>query len=457
MSDQDNALDNFLAWQAETVRENAFECTPISFDESREWHFDNGRLRHRTGCWFFIAGVEAESRHPGLHGRQQLIMIQRQIAINGFLIRSTPRGVEALFQGRAEPGNIGGMQLAPTVQSTESDYKRVHGGKHTPFIEYFLEPHAGDTLLDELQSEEGTRYLGKYNRNIVRRVRDDVPVPHGFRWYDLAAIRQFAVSSNVLNTDARSVLASANWEALANEAGPFADHPPGSFGGELRASYEARGHESHQGAIDTLRWLAQLRAAAGLQVQILPLHELRNWIIEPDAIRDKHVEKGFRARQFRVVALSREVKSWDQPLIDSSGVGRLTLVLQERGGILRLLAKASYEIGYLEGVQISSSIAIPPGSSGAENDDAVERRLVDLISDGTLVPLRHRCRQSEEGGRFYQDENDYEIVVIDPSVTLPESETYRWLTLAQVRELMKIPGVFSIEFRGVLALLLAYL
>ena len=42
-----------------------------------------------------------------------------------------------------------------------------------------------------------------------------------------------------------------------------------------------------------------------------------------------------------------------------------TLVLQQRGGLLHILAKASYEIGYQEGVQLSSSIAIAPGSAGA--------------------------------------------------------------------------------------------
>jgi oxidase EvaA len=205
-----------------------------------------------------------------------------------------------------------------------------------------------------------------------------------------------------------------------------------------------------------LAWLTRLRAWAGLHAQIVPISQLKNWMTEPEAIREIENHHGFSARQFRVVATGREVKSWDQPLIASSGPGRLSLVFQERDGVLQVLAQASYEIGFLEGAQLSTSICIPPGSL-VRHDDPIGEALVGVIAEGKRALLLHRCRQSEEGGRFYQEENDYEIVWLDPSVQLPRSDDYRWMTLAQVRDLIRIPGIFSIEFRGVLALLLSYL
>jgi len=441
-------------WQAQSVKDNAFDCVPINFEDSAEWRFEGGQLRHRTGGWFSVAGIRSEARHPLLNGRQQLIILQRQIAINGFLVQTGAAGVKLLFQGRVEPGNIHGMQLAPTVQSTESNYKRLHGGKATPFVEFFLDPTLGEILFDELQSEEATRYFGKYNRNIMVRLTSPPPAPDGFRWYDMEAIRRFVVYSNVLNTDARSVLASANWDVLAGEARPFTHHPAGSFGAELRASYDAP--LQHADALDTLAWLTRLRVRTGLHSQILPIDALENWVIERNRIREVQADLGFQVRQFKVIALGREVGFWDQPLIDSFGVGRLTLVCQQRAGMLRFLVKASHEIGFLEGVQLGASIFIPPGRT-EKNGDAVEQRLLEAVSDDRKATLLHRCRQSEEGGRFYQDEVDYEMVLLDPSVTLPEPEDYRWLTLSEIRELIAIPGVFSMEFRGVLALLLAYL
>jgi oxidase EvaA len=178
--------------------------------------------------------------------------------------------------------------------------------------------------------------------------------------------------------------------------------------------------------------------------------------LEPGVIREREREHGFCARQFAIHAAGREVTSWDQPLIDSDGVGRLVLAMQERGGVLRLLVKASHEIGFLEGVQRAASLTIPPGASPRE-DDRVEAVLLELLADGRRSRLVTRCRQSEEGGRFDRDENDYGIVVLDPAARLPESPLYRRVTLAQVRRLIPIPGTFSMEFRGVLALLLGYL
>lgn len=453
--DQADPISDFRQWQQKVLSENEFDCKPISFGESRQWLFENGELRHQTGGWFSIAGVAAEARHPHLHGQSQVIILQRSVALNGFLLKDGHAGASLLFQGRVEPGNIGGMQLAPTVQSTESNYKRVHGGKPTPFLEHFLELNSPHSLLDELQSEEATRYLGKYNRNIVVQVPDDMPAPDGFRWYDLAAIRRFAVESNVMNTDARSVLSSLNWDFLAGGEGAFTGHPEGSFGADLRASYSPA-LKTTSSVMEIVGWLTRLRVRAGLLTRVIPLSRLDEWVIESDRIREIQPRLGFEVKQFQVAARGREVASWDQPLIDSGSVGRVTLVFQKKEQMLRMLVKASHEIGFLEGVQLSSSLCIPPGEFARGNDE-IEMNLMEICSTGKGATILHRCRQSEEGGRFYRDENDYEIALLDPSWELPESETYRWITLAEARQLIAIPGVFSMEFRGVLAILLAYL
>jgi hypothetical protein len=120
------------------------------------------------------------------------------------------------------------------------------------------------------------------------------------------------------------------------------------------------------------------------------------------------------------------------------------------------LVKASHEIGFLEGVQCAASVTIAPGASAREGDP-VEAALLELLEDGRRSLVLARCPQSEEGGRFHQDENEYQIVLLDPAAGIPESPLYRWLTLRQVRRLIPVPGTFSMEFRGVLALLLNYL
>ncbi len=458
LANYEKHVNDFHLWQEKIVKDNQFQCKSIPFSESTEWHFREGVLKHRMNGFFYISGIKAEARYPALNEHQQIIINQHQIALNSFLMRETQEGPEFLFQGRVEPGNIGGMQLAPTVQSTQSNYNRLHGGNPTPMIDWFLKKKLSGIVYDELQSEEATRYYGKYNRNLVVQVDFDTEIeePENFRWFNMESIRSFAITDNILNTDARSILSCVDWDLLVSEKLPFEGHPAGGFGTALQKSYGATADNSTHSVSDLLWWLTKHRVHCGLRTQTIRLDETRNWIVKSDRIREIEERLGFQVCQFSVKAANREVPSWDQPLIVSNTTGRLTLVSQEKNGLLQFLVKASHEVGFLEGVQIGPAISIPPGWN-ANSVNEVEQFLLKTIESDNGVKIIQQCRQSEEGGRFHQDENYYEIVLFNPSINVPESDLYRWTTLSQLRELVKIPGILTIEMRGVMALLLAYI
>ena len=83
--DTEKHIKNFRLWQEKTVRDNRFSCKPISFHESAEWYFNDGKLKHRTNGFFSLAGIAAEARHSELNGQEQLIILQHQIALNNYL------------------------------------------------------------------------------------------------------------------------------------------------------------------------------------------------------------------------------------------------------------------------------------------------------------------------------------------------------------------------------------
>ncbi len=451
------ALTRYVAWRDGLVARSGFTCRPIPFRESREWSFPDGFLRHRSGGFFSVGGLATRARIPELDAQQQLILLQPETAINGFLWRRRGGHGELLFQGRIEPGNCEALQLAPTVQSTEANYKRLHRGGATAFLEWFTAKDA-PVLYDALQSEEATRYYGKYNRNVVVDASapgelGELDLPAQFRWYGIDDLRDLVLQSNVVNTDARSVLAGLDWRWLAADGAPFAGHPDGSLGARLRQSWTAGPATDDVDDAGVLAWLQRLRVRASVRHTVLPLDALEGWVVGDDTISERERRHGFCVRQFAVHAGGREVAAWDQPLIDSDGVGRIVLAFQERAGVLRVLVRASHEIGFLEGVQVSASLLARPGAD-ASADDAFDADLRALLADQDRCRVLHRCRQSEEGGRFWRDENDYELVELDAAIDLPADPTRRWLTLAQIRRLIDVPGTFSMEFRGALALLL---
>ena len=70
---------------------------------------------------------------------------------------------------------------------------------------------------------------------------------------------------------------------------------------------------------DVVSWLTVLKMRYDLTVKTIPLNKTENWIIG-DEIR--HVsDRFFRVIGVSVAASNREVKSWEQPLIESEKGG----------------------------------------------------------------------------------------------------------------------------------------
>lgn len=103
-------------------------------------------------------------------------------------------------------------------------------------------------------------------------------------------------------------------------------------------------------------------------------------MIDDHSIRERERQLGFAVRQFHIVARGREVDQWDQPLIDSQGIGRLSLVCQRRRSTLMFLVKANREIGFLEGVQLAPPISFPT-SRQHHARDPMESDLLELAVD----------------------------------------------------------------------------
>jgi oxidase EvaA len=146
---------------------------------------------------------------------------------------------------------------------------------------------------------------------------------------------------------------------------------------------------------------------------------------------------GVRVRQIRVSVRGREVPAWDQPILDSSGEGKVILACGRIDGVLHFLFRARPEPGLHNRVELTPTVVVEPGS----HEDSHVR--------GTVVA---EVRQSEEGGRFYRDTNLYQIVDVGDAF-----DAEHWLTLADVRQLLDEPGWLTNEARSALSLLLPWL
>ena len=84
------------------------------------------------------------------------------------------------MQAKIEPGNINKVQLSPTLQAAHSNFTQRHLGKTPAYLEEFRSASPEQILVDQLQSEQGARFLRKRNRNIIVRVEDEIEVHENF-------------------------------------------------------------------------------------------------------------------------------------------------------------------------------------------------------------------------------------------------------------------------------------
>jgi len=166
-SDVLSTPSQILDWHAEQQAASGFRYGRIPLAEIRRWRLTQGKIEHETGRFFSVVGIEAKSSLAHLDGWSQPIVDQPEIGTLGFLVCRRGDQTNILAQAKTEPGNVGAVQLAPSIQATLSNQNRLHGGAATPYLEYVADDGLGARVYDRLQSEQGTRFLSKYVRNVT--------------------------------------------------------------------------------------------------------------------------------------------------------------------------------------------------------------------------------------------------------------------------------------------------
>lgn len=414
---EDPAEDRFNQWRKTVVAGSRFDCRPMPLGLSPSWSHRDGGIRHASNRFFAIVGVEDDE------GQTFPLIDQPESGLLAFLVADADGETRWLAQMKVEPGNVGGAQLAPTVQATLSNLDRVHAGMPPPMVDAVLDPAAAAVVSDGAWSEQGTRFLGKRNRNLVARTRQ-APVPDNptHRWVGSGDLRAALRTDFGVNTDARSVIATAPWHLL-EKSGDL-------FEGDLSLSHRQKDPDA-----DALiaRALGNRRVP---RVRRIGLDALPDAHLDGSAtpLRHPHFDVIHRA----VRAETREVPEWDQPLVATSGHGMVTLVLR-RGpdGVLRALLGVERSAGLTHGAELSATVTAPPGTE-TPGIPAGERLAEVLVSD--------------EGGRFDHEVTTVVIVIADED---PPVEPAVALTLGDLERIVRRPGLTTNELRTAVALLLS--
>ena len=353
--------NSIVIWLARRRAEAGVSVSPLAWRDNLEWRFEDGLLRHQTGGFFSVIGVVPEPVEATHSSAGFPIIDQPEVGLLGFLVRDSDRGPQWLLQAKAEPGTVGTVQVGPTVQATESNYRQLHGGTPTRYLSLFLEATAG-VLADSHQSEQGTRFLGKYNRNMLRRVDSDATPGAAWRWVDAVALRHALSQDFAVNTDARSVIVCSDWTWLCEDQTPFSparqNIPAQGLDTDLVRVVRARLFDSYRASdvragrvIDDLE---TRRAYSTTTMRRVPLDSLTGWTVGPDALLG-NVPNSFDVGSYDVRSVDRERNHWQQPLVRPHGGETVRLFLSDISSELRAFFGFADEPGFQGAVQLGAS------------------------------------------------------------------------------------------------------
>ena len=268
-----HSIQELREWIQLRNQQVAVNVEQIPLSQMDGWHTDeDGNLRHNSGHFFSIEGIHVQTDVGFVAEWDQPIINQPEIGYLGIIAKEFDGVLHMLMQAKIEPGNVNCVQISPTLQATKSNYTQQHKGRKPLYLEYFQNAQPHQVLLDQLQSEQGARFLHKRNRNIIIRVDEDVPANEDFRWMTLGQIKALMHEDNMVNMDTRTVLAGIDFGQLITEtlSSDFS-----SFGHDMLLSSTT--DKAYQSMNDHLSWLADLKANAVLTVRYKGLRYIGEW------------------------------------------------------------------------------------------------------------------------------------------------------------------------------------
>jgi oxidase EvaA len=174
--------------------------------------------------------------------------------------------------------------------------------------------------------------------------------------------------------------------------------------------------------------------------KLVPISELQNWELTDEGVLDKG-NSGVSVNIYKVACTNREVKTWIQPLLCAANRGLITLLMRQVNNKSEFLLSYQSEFGISGEKVLLPSYIIYPGENHQNKTTSYQ--------EGKVLS---EVIQSEEGGRFYLNENIYQVILVDRDF---EADKWQfWVDAEALKGLLKTSNQVSIQLRCITSLIL---
>ena len=196
-------------------------------------------------------------------------------------------------------------------------------------------------------------------------------------------------------------------------------------------------------------WLAERCRPEEFKVEQVPLDELDKWKIDDDGSRIFH-ESGrfFSIEGIHVKTNFGGNHEWDQPIINQPEIGFLGFITRVFDGTRYFLMQAKMEPGNINTLQISPSLQATK-SNFTQVHKGKRPTFLEYFNGEKPVKVLSDNLQTEQGGRFYRKRNRNIVIEINEDLVLPDE--FCWLTLGELKALLREDNVLNMDTRSVLS------
>lgn len=442
-----NTTKEVKEWIDKLNRETFVDIRECKISDSTFWFYDdyNGEILNRKRSFFSIKGMRSFVDDKFIC--EQPMIIQPEIGYLGIICKEIQGELNFLMQAKIEPGNVNCVQISPTIQATKSNFTRAHGGNLPTYFEYFENSGKYQVIYDQVQSEQSARFYKKRNRNMIMLITDEIPVYANYKWMTLGQIKELMKIDNLVNMDTRTVLSGIplvtsryTQEDLAEIKEYFTD----------KALFASAFESDMAGDLSNIyQYMNNYKMFHEVKVKPIPLNELVDWQVDDMGVTCKK-DANFRVRFYDIAISGREVQEWTQPLFQAIGQATFGLLTCIDQGVRKFLVHAKPEIGSFDKIELAPSIQQEPIEQGKE-PDVVEEVFYKALEENKGILLD--VMLSEEGGRFYHEQNRNVIVEVEKEKLIHLPSDYFWVNYSTLNYLVQVNNCLNIQLRNLLSLL----
>jgi len=442
-----HSMEEIFSWIKEINDVTYVRINECSINESNFWFYDdyNGEVLNIKRSFFSITGKRLFRDNNFIN--EQPIIVQPEIGYLGIICKEINGVLNFLMQAKIEPGNINYVQISPTIQATKSNFTRAHGGRLPTYFPYFENASDYIIIYDQIQSEQAARFYKKRNRNIIICVDEDIEVYPNYKWMTLGQIKKLMEIDNLVNMDTRTVISGIPLITAKPEAHELTKAEDLFNDKEMFKSIFV--YDPALSLSEIFYEINNYKMFRDTNVVGVPLNQLVDWSIDDYGITCRK-EANYMVRYYDIEISGRETQKWTQPLFKAIGQATFGLITKKTQNGTLFLVRLKPEIGSFDNLEIGPTIQWESVRE-KETDDEVESIFRDSVNkkNGIIKDII----LSEEGGRFYHEQNR-NIIIEVPEITLNElPDGYFWTGYSTLNYLVQVNNNLNIQLRNLLSLL----